>query len=218
VLKSDMSDLLELTDISKQYSMGQNVISGLNYEFEPGTATGLVGPNGSGKTTLLHLLSVNSYPTSGTIMYGSLNIHKKPYDYLKDVGLVNDAAELPQYLTAMELLEWILRAKKLWDEQSPANIANILDRLYLDESRYNLIGTYSSGMVRKAQIAASLIANPQILLLDEPLRGLDDQSRKVTLTLLREFRDAGGIVVLSSHLKASLSRLCSDYLYLPIHE
>ena len=211
-----MSDLLKLTNVSKRYRTGQNVISGLSYEFKPGTATGLVGPNGSGKTTLLRLLSVNAYPTSGTIMYGSLNIHEEPYDYLKHVGIVNDAAELPQYLTAIQLLEWILRAKNFWNEQSQTNIANLLDRLYLDESRYRLIGTYSSGMIRKTQIAASLISTPSILLMDEPLKGLDDASREATLTLLREFRDGGGILILSSHLKSYLSLLCNDHLTLPI--
>ena len=213
-----MSDLLKLTNVSKRYGTMQNVISGLSYEFKTGTSTGIVGPNGSGKTTLLRLLSVNAYPTSGTITYGALNIHQKPYEYLKHVGIVNDVAELPQYLTAVQLLEWIQRARNLWSEQSQRNIANLLDRLYLDESRYNLIGTYSSGMVRKAQIAVSLISTPSVLLMDEPLRGLDDASRESTLTLLREFRDDGGIVVLSSHLKASLSKLCSDYLHFPLLE
>ena len=149
-------------------------------------------------------------------MYGSLNIHEEPYDYLKHVGIVNDAAELPQYLTAIQLLEWILRAKNFWNEQSQTNIANLLDRLYLDESRYRLIGTYSSGMIRKTQIAASLISTPSILLMDEPLKGLDDASREATLTLLREFRDGGGILILSSHLKSYLSLLCNDHLTLPI--
>jgi len=216
--KRNMPDLLKLTNVSKRYGTGRNVLSGLSYEFEPTTATGIVGPNGSGKTTLLRLLSVNAYPTSGTVMYGSLNIHEKPYEYLKHVGIVNDAIELPQYLTAVELLEWILRAKNLWNEQSQTNIANLLDRLYLDESRDNLIGTYSSGMVRKVQIAVSLISNPSVLLMDEPLKSLDDASRQSTLTLLHEFRDGGGMVVLSSHLKSSLSTLCGDYLHFPIHK
>ena len=120
-------------------------------------------------------------------MYRELNIHKKPYDYLKHVGLVNDVTELPQYLTVVQLLEWILRAKHLWDEQSQANIGNLLDRLCFDERRNNLISTPSSGMSRKAQIALAPIAKPSVLLTDEPFRGLDDASRDATLALLYEF-------------------------------
>jgi ABC-type multidrug transport system ATPase subunit len=211
-----MPDLLKLTHVSKRYGAGQNVLSDLCYEFKPGKATGLVGPNGSGKTTLLRLLSVTVYPTAGAIMYGELNIHKKPYNYLKHVGLVNDVTELPQYLTVVQLLEWILRAKHLWDEQSQANIGNLLDRLCFDERRDNLISTLSSGMSRKAQIALALIFKPSVLLMDEPFRGLDDASRDATLALLHEFQDGGGILVLASHLKGSLAPLCHNYLHLPV--
>ena len=149
-------------------------------------------------------------------MYRKLNIHKKPYNYLKHVGLVNDVTELPQYLTVVQLLEWILRAKHLWDEQSQANIGNLLDRLCFDERRNNLISTLSSGMSRKAQIALAPIAKPSVLLTDEPFRGLDDASWDATLALLYEFQDGGGILVLVSHLKGSLVPLCHNYLHLPV--
>ncbi len=215
-LNDGMNESLKLTDVTKRYGASQHVLSGLNYEFKPGTATGLVGENGSGKTTLLRLLSVAAFPTSGTITYGSINIHEKPYEYLQSVGLVNDSSDLPQDLTAVELLEWILRGRKRWNETSQSEIVGTLDRLYLDERRYNLIGTYSSGMLKKTQIALSLIVAPVILLMDEPFRGLDDATQKTVLVQLQEFRNKGGILVVSSHMKSILETLCDDFLNLPI--
>jgi len=215
-LNDGMNESLKLTGIAKRYGASQNVLSGLNYEFKPGTATGLVGENGSGKTTLLRLLSVTAFPTSGTITYGSINIHETPYEYLQSVGLVNDSSDLPQDLTAVELLEWILRGRKRWDETSQSEIVGLLDRLYLDERRHNLIGTYSSGMIKKTQIALSLIVAPTILLMDEPFRGLDDATQKTVLVQLQEFRNKGGILVVSSHMKSILETLCDDFLNLPI--
>ena len=215
-LNVGMNESLKLTGIAKRYGASQNVLSGLNYEFKPGTATGLVGENGSGKTTLLRLLSVTAFPTSGTITYGSINIHETPYEYLQSVGLVNDSSDLPQDLTAVELLEWILRGRKRWDETSQSEIVGLLDRLYLDERRHNLIGTYSSGMIKKTQIALSLIVAPTILLMDEPFRGLDDATQKTVLVQLQEFRNKGGILVVSSHMKSILETLCDDFLNLLI--
>ncbi|HKJ31509.1 MAG TPA: ABC transporter ATP-binding protein [Balneolales bacterium] len=206
---------LDLTNISKRYHMGQYVIENLTYHFEPNSATGLVGPNGSGKTTLMRLLSTAAYPTQGTITYGSLNIHEHPHQYLEQVGVVSDEPELPQYLTAVELLEWICRSRNLWDTTSVQKISELLDRLSLDERRNNLIGTYSSGMMKKTQLAAALIIQPEILILDEPLRGLDLQTRETTMQILTEFKNAG-ILILSSHMKESLESLCDQYLTFPL--
>ncbi len=198
---------LALDNVAKQYGEDAPVLDGLSHTFAPGTLTMLSGPNGSGKTTLLRLLSVLAFPTRGAVRYGDLDAHAHPYRYLQHVGIVHAEATLPEHLTAVELLEWVLRSRDRWSDDSPDRITDLLDRLHLDERRVNLIRTYSSGMVKKAQIAAALISSPQVLLMDEPLRSLDSATTDATLGLLHDFVGDGGVAVVASHLQSELSTL-----------
>lgn len=205
-----MTDALHLDDVTKRYGRGAPVIEGMTRTFVPGTVTELVGPNGSGKTTLLRLLSVTAYPTRGAVRYGTLDVHAHPYRYLQHVGVVYAEAGLPEHLSAVELLTWILRARDRWQADGPARIAELLDALGLDERRKNLIGTYSSGMLQKTQIAAALAARPRVLLMDEPLRSLDTASSEATVELVRGFKAGGGLAVIASHLTGMLRRVVDD--------
>jgi ABC-2 type transport system ATP-binding protein len=209
-----MASSLILDDITKRYGDGPAVLDDLSRTFAPGTLTMLVGPNGAGKSTLLRLLSVLSYPTTGTVHYGDLNVHDHPYQYLADVGIVHADAHLPEHLSAVELLEWILRSRDHWTDESPDHIDSLLHRLELDERRENLIGTYSSGMTQKTQIAAALVAEPEVLLMDEPLRSLDTATADATVALLEQFVDDGGLAVIASHLTDALNALADDTMTL----
>ncbi len=209
-----MSKPLLLEDLTKRYGQGAPVIGGLRHTFAPGTATGLVGPNGSGKTTLMRLLSATAYPTSGRVRYGDLDIHAEPYRYLRHVGLVHAASALPQHLTAEELLAWVLRERGRWDDDAPKRIDALLTRLRLDERRENLIGTYSSGMVKKAQIAAALVHAPEVLLMDEPFHSLDAESTEAAQALLHAFKARGGVLIVASHLGGPLDALADASLHL----
>jgi ABC-type multidrug transport system, ATPase component len=209
-----MADTLTLDGLTKRYGDGPPVIENLSRSFAPGTPTLLVGPNGAGKTTLLRLLSVQAYPTSGTVHYGDIDVHDAPYRYLQDVGLVHAGPELPEHLTAVELLEWILRSRGRWAEDGPARVDGVLDQLRLDERRSNLIGTYSSGMVQKAQVAAAFIAEPAVVLMDEPLRSLDTATAEATVDLLRSFVEEGGLAIVASHQTDALTPLTDDVVRL----
>lgn len=211
-----MSDFLVVNNISKRYGSGPMVINGLNHHFPKGSATGLVGANGSGKTTFLRLISVTAFPTEGEITFQGRSIYESPHHFLKHIGIVSDATDLPYYLSANELLEWILRARNKWDdEESPHRMDQIFERLQFDQRRENLIGTYSSGMLQKTMLASSLISHPEIILLDEPFRALDEESKTAALALLNEFKDKGGTILVSSHLQESLDRLCDAYISFP---
>ncbi len=206
-----MPDLV-VDNVFKRYGMGPHIIEGLSTVFTPGTGTGLVGRNGSGKTTFLRMLSVLSFPTSGRIEYDGFNIHEEPYRYLGRVGLVPDAPDLPHYMTAVELLEYVLRARGRWDADALSRITDLFDGLLLDERRNNLVGTYSSGMLAKTQIALGLITEPEVLLMDEPFRALDDASTAATIEQLHAFKARGGILILSSHIRSTLEAVCDGYL------
>lgn len=207
-----MASALVLDDVTKRYGDGPAVIEDLSHTFNPESLTLLVGPNGAGKTTLLRLLSVLAYPTTGTVRYGDLNVHAHPHRYLRQVGLVHAGTELPEHLSAVELLEWILRSRDRWTEDAPDRISAVLDRLHLDDRRENLVGTYSSGMVQKTQIAAALVAEPSLLLMDEPLRSLDSATVDATVELIEQFVADGGLAVIASHLTDPLAPLADATL------
>ncbi len=206
--------VLLIEEVTKKYLYGPFVLRDLSHQFESGTATGLVGPNGAGKSTLLRILAALSVPTSGTIRYGGHDVHDAPHRYLASVGIVHDQPDLPGYLTAVEALEWIARERGTWDAAAPARHAALLDAVRLDERRDQLVGTYSAGMTRKAQLAAAFCGAPAVLLLDEPFRALDTEATVAALDLLAAFRDGGGLVVLSSHRGDLLDQLCDARLVL----
>lgn len=209
-----MASALTLDTLTKRYGNGSPVLDGLSRTFAPATLTLLVGPNGAGKTTLLRLLSVQAYPTSGTVHYGSLNVHDDPYQYLKAVGIVHAGSALPQHLTAVELLEWILRSRGRWMEAGADRIHALLDRLHLGDQRTDLIGAYSSGMVQKTQVAAALVAEPEVLLMDEPFRSLDTAATEATARLVKEFVGDGGLAIVASHLTDKLAPHADEVLQL----
>ncbi|TVQ02881.1 MAG: ABC transporter ATP-binding protein [Balneolaceae bacterium] len=208
--------MLVIKNLTKQFKAGKPIFAGISMSFEQGCGVGLVGPNGSGKTTFLRILSVNSFPTDGMVLYNGVDIHRKPSAYLQYVGLVHDEETLPHHLSAMELLEWILRSRKLWEDESFENMNNLFDKLALAE-RDEPIGTYSTGMKKKTQIAAAIIVEPKILILDEPLRGLDEATRKVVFNLIADTKIKNNtLILMASHSTRSLREISDKMIEFPL--
>ncbi|WP_234572049.1 ATP-binding cassette domain-containing protein [Rhodohalobacter sp. 614A] len=207
--------MLEINELTKQYKPGKPIFNGISKQFEAGSRIGFIGPNGSGKTTFLRILSVNSFPTSGEVLFEGLNIHQSPHQYLKNVGLVHDEESLPQHLSASELLQWILRSRSLWNDDSHNQINNILDALSLVE-RDEPIGTYSTGMRKKTQIAAAFIIKPKVLILDEPLRGLDASTREVVFGLLDNAKTQNTLILMASHSMGTAPDFFDEIVEFPL--
>ncbi|MCH8569413.1 MAG: ABC transporter ATP-binding protein [Balneolales bacterium] len=214
----DKKNALCLKSVSKRYGQGKYIIENFSHTFEPGTATGLTGPNGSGKTTLLRLITTAAYPTSGTVLWGDVDIHKNPHQFLSGTGFAFDSSELPQFANTDELLEVILRSRGKWsDEKSPAKINELLSLLQLDERRNSLIGTYSSGMMQKTLLAAALVTEPPLIMLDEPFRALDVETRSALTAYLNKRKKAfGDTIIISSHLPEVVEVLCDSVLSFPL--
>ncbi|MCC5926065.1 MAG: ABC transporter ATP-binding protein [Bacteroidetes bacterium] len=211
-----VTPLLQITELQKRYGENSLIISGLSHRFEGGSATGLVGANGAGKTTFLRLISAAAFPTSGEVAFNGFDIHQHVHRYLQHVGIVSDTSDMPQFLTADELVEAVMRSRGVWDEKnSPEQKAALFDLVELDERRTGLIGTYSSGMMQKTMIAAALAGNPSILLLDEPFRALDESAVESVMNILKDFVSKGNILLVSSHQKSYLEALCTEYIEFP---
>lgn len=207
--------MIQIKNLTKQYKPGRPIFSNISRGFSSGSRIGFIGPNGSGKTTFLRILSLNSFPTSGEVLYEDLNIHKSPHQYLKDVGLVHDEESLPKHLSASELLEWVMRSRSLWEENSPNQIHEILDQLALVE-RDEPIGTYSTGMRKKTQIAAAFVVRPRIMILDEPLRGLDVTTREIVFELLDRAKKENTLILMASHSMATSKDFFDEIIEFPL--
>lgn len=216
---SNASAGLQVLKLAKRYGENAYVISGLDHDFPPATATALIGANGAGKTTFLRLVTAAAFPTMGEVLYNGVSVHSHIHQFLAKAGIVGDSSDLPQFLTAVELVESVMRSRGLFDDrkatQARARCQEIFDIVELDERREGLIGTYSSGMMQKTMLAAAIAGNPEILLLDEPFRALDVSSVSSVMQYLKGYRDNGGIILISSHQGEILDELCDRDLHFP---
>ena len=186
---------LELRSVSRWYG---NVvaINDVTLTVGPGV-TGLLGPNGAGKTTLLHMMAGFLAPSQGTVELGGRAVWRQPEIY-RTLGLVTERESVPGYLTAWQFVRASAKLHKLSDPDGAASRA--LDIVELGDAVHRRISTYSKGMRQRARVAAALVHDPAVLLLDEPFNGMDPRQRMHLMELLRQMGGHGRTVLFSSHI------------------
>ncbi|MFE9916593.1 ABC transporter ATP-binding protein [Micromonospora sp. NPDC005553] len=186
---------LSLTGVSRWYG---NVVAvnDISMVLGPGV-TGLLGPNGAGKTTLLHMMAGFLSPSRGTVTLDDEPTWRNP-DVYRRLGLVSEREAVQGFLTAYE---FVLASAKLHRLPDPAAAARrAIDLVELESAQDRRIGTYSKGMRQRARVAAALVHDPQVLLLDEPFNGMDPRQRLHMMQLLHTLGDAGRTILFSSHI------------------
>lgn len=185
------------------------VLRGIDLEVEPGELFGFLGPNGAGKTTTIRVLAGLLLPSAGTVHVAGYDVVRSPREVKCRVGYVPDRAFLYPKLTAREFLEFVghLYAR---DPRDVARVSEpLLERFELSEWIDELIESYSHGMRQKLALTAAMIHEPEILVIDEPMVGLDPRSARVMKTLLRDLAASGRTVFLSTHTLEIAEQLCS---------
>lgn len=205
--------MLELRDITKRYS-GIPVVHHVSFTVKPGEVTGYLGPNGSGKSTTLKMITGLIDPSEGEILYWGEPIHRDFIAYKQLLGYVPEEPHLYPHLTGAEYLEMVGQLRGLPEKPLAEKIDGLLSLLSLHEDRYVAISSYSKGMRQKVLLAAALLHNPEILLLDEPFSGLDVNSALVMRGLIQELAARGKAILFSSHELETVERVCSRVVIL----
>jgi ABC-2 type transport system ATP-binding protein len=194
--------LVELTNTTRWYG---NVVAvnDITMTLGPGV-TGLLGPNGAGKSTLLHMMSGFLEPSRGTVTIGGVAPWRNP-EIFRTVGLVPERDSVYAFLTAREFVTASAKLHKLPDPKAAAERA--LDMVELADAADRTIETYSKGMRQRAKVAAALVHDPAVLLLDEPFNGMDPRQRLHMMDLLHRLGRSGRIILFSSHILEEVERL-----------
>jgi ABC-2 type transport system ATP-binding protein len=206
-----MTPAILVADLRFRYASAE-VLHGLSFEVRRGEVTGLLGPNGAGKSTTLKILTGILEPGSGRVEVDGLQLPGDSVELKRRIGYVPESADLYESLNPIEFLELCGRLHDLDDGRIARRIDALLDAFELTDHRYGRLGSYSKGMRQKVLIAAALLHDPAVVLLDEPLTGLDVESSVLVKTLLAELAARGKTVVYSSHVLDVVERVCRRVL------
>jgi ABC-2 type transport system ATP-binding protein len=201
-----MVDIRNLTKIYKGRT--EPAVYNVSLSIASGEIFGLLGPNGAGKTTILSILSGLIKPTSGEFTIKGLNGHGEFGEIKKIIGVVSQEIALYDRLTAFENLFYFGTLYNIEKYTLRTTIDSLLKRLSLYKYRNEKIRTFSGGMKRRINLLAGLLHFPQLLFLDEPVVGVDIQTRKVINEFLFELRDKGTTMIYTSHLMDDAEKLC----------
>ena len=198
---------IELERLSRRYGAFEAVRE-LTLSIPPGEVFGLLGPNGAGKSTTLKMLATLLKPTGGRGRVAGFDLVSSANDVRRHLGYVPEGADLYDVLSGGEFLDLIAGLHSLDPEVAARRRRELGDRLELSNELGKLVGEYSKGMRQKLLLIAALQHDPSVLLLDEPLDGLDVAAQEELKAILRERAAAGGAVVYSSHILEVVEKVC----------
>jgi len=205
--------MLEARRLTKYYS-AIAAIRDVSFTLAPGTILGLLGPNGSGKSTTVSILTGLLEPSGGRICFDGIDVAEHLLDYKARLGYVPEEAHLYSYLTGPEYLALIGRLRAMPEARLQRKIAAFLDVFGLTDNQHAPMSAYSKGMRQKILIAAALLHDPQILVLDEPNSGLDVTTSLMLRSLIRALAAEGRMVLYCSHVLEIVEQIATDVLIL----
>jgi ABC-2 type transport system ATP-binding protein len=204
---ANSATLIETQALVKRY--GDKVaVNNISFEVQAGEVFGFLGPNGAGKTTTIKMIVGLLQPTSGTIRVAGYDVQTQPLLAKAASGYVPDTPNLYAKLTGRELLRFVGDLYSLDRQRLAQRTEELLRVLDLNEAADQTIDSYSHGMQQKASLAAALMHDPKVLVLDEPTVGLDPKSARLIKDILRQMAERGTAVFLSTHILEIAERMC----------
>ncbi len=193
----------------KKYFGEVKAVNGLSFDVNPGEIFGLLGPNGAGKTTTIKLILGLLEPNEGEIKVFGLNPEQHEVEIKRRIGYVSEEPLIFKSLTPKELFNFIASIRELDEERSTKLVKEYLESLEATEYYDQLIATLSHGNKQKIQIIAAILHDPDLLILDEPIAGLDAKSVRVFKSILELHIQRGGSVLFSTHIMEIAQDLCN---------
>lgn len=201
-----MDEILKIKDLQKNFGK-LKAVDRLDLRVNEGQVYGILGPNGSGKTTTLGMILDVIAPTSGAYeWFGGLDAVQSR----KKIGSILEVPCFYPYLSAVDNLKITCHIKNA----DPSRIDQVLEQVHLHERKNDKFKTYSLGMKQRLSIAAALIADPPVMILDEPTNGLDPEGIAEVRSLIRDIARHGKTIILASHLLDEVQKVCTDFCIL----
>jgi ABC-2 type transport system ATP-binding protein len=198
---------IQVDHLSKRY--GEKIaVKDVSFEVNRGEVFGFLGPNGAGKTTTIKIMVGLLKPSSGGVKVAGFDIVAQPIQAKASSGYVPDTPNLYAKLTGRELLSFVGELYNLERDQVGRRTDELLRMFDLTEASDNTIDSYSHGMQQKMALAAALMHDPKVLVLDEPTVGLDPKSARLIKDILRQMAERGAAVFLSTHILEIAERMC----------
>ena len=200
-----MAGIISVENLTKKFG-DVTVLENINLNFERGKIYGIVGRNGSGKTVLFKLIIGYLKPSSGRVVVCDKEIGKDT-DFADNIGIIIENPGFLGSYTGFKNLEYLASIRNVIGADE---IRESMERVGLDPGSNKKVGKYSLGMKQRLGIAQAIMENPEILILDEPMNGLDNQGVEDVREILMQLRDEGKTVILSSHNKEDIEILCDE--------
>jgi ABC-2 type transport system ATP-binding protein len=199
--------------LTKRYG-GLLALNGVSFDVRPGEIVGYLGPNGSGKSTTVNLVVGLLEPSAGSLSLEGVPLSIEPVEYKRRIGYVPEEPFLYTHLTAGEYLRLVGGVRGMAEAPLTAKVDHLLHLLQLHDSRYSTMAAYSKGMRQRVLLAAALLHNPALLVLDEPFSGLDVNAGLLFRALLGVLAARGRMILFSTHRFDMVERLCSRVVIL----
>jgi len=201
-------------NLAKTYGKTFKALDGVSLQIKRGEVVGYVGPNGAGKTTTIKILTGLIRPTSGHAYVNGMDVAAKPKDALRSIGALIEVPGVYDYLTPHEMLAYFGRVYGMRRDVIDRRIKETLELVRLPDWEHKKTGSFSTGMLRRLAIAKAILHKPDILILDEPVLGLDPKGIIEIRGLIRQFSSEGVTVFLSSHLLSEVAEVCDSVIFL----
>lgn len=202
--------MFSVKDLYYRYpKQDKDVINGISFDIKEGEIFGFLGPSGAGKSTTQKIMIKILEDFRGTISYNGKSITEFKDDFYEDIGV---SFEMPIHFSKMTALENVQFFMKLYKRN--ADIETLMKRVGLWEDKDKMVGEFSKGMKIRLNIVRALLNEPTMLFLDEPTNGLDPTNAKILKDMIREFKQQGGTVFITSHIMADIDQLCDRVAFI----
>jgi ABC-2 type transport system ATP-binding protein len=201
--------MIQLTDLAKTYGRF-TAVAGITLEIPRGTLYGLLGPNGAGKTTTMRMIAGILRPTSGRVTVAGYDVVRQPMEAKQRLGFIPDRPFVYDKLTGAEFLRFVAGLYGQSGPEVEGRMDELLDLFELAPWKDELTESYSHGMRQKLIISSALVHRPEVIVVDEPMVGLDPKSARLLRNIFRHFVDRGGTVLMSTHTLEIAEVMCDQ--------